>query len=68
MHSEAQPLSPSVPTAVSDAVDASPSAEILAPSPGRHQVIRRNGKVTHFIPLVTSKRHVRKLIALSSSP
>jgi ribonucleoside-diphosphate reductase alpha chain len=48
MHSEAQPLSPSVPTEVPYGLDAGPSAEILATSPGRHQVIRRNGKVTHF--------------------
>jgi ribonucleoside-diphosphate reductase alpha chain len=48
MHSEAQPISPSVPTEVRHAPDAGPSAEILATSPGRHQVIRRNGKVTHF--------------------
>jgi ribonucleoside-diphosphate reductase alpha chain len=48
MHSEAQPLSPSVPTEARHAPDTGPSAEILATSPGRHQVIRRNGKVTHF--------------------
>jgi ribonucleoside-diphosphate reductase alpha chain len=48
MHSEAQPISPSVPTEAHNAPDTGPSAEILATSPGRHQVIRRNGKVTHF--------------------
>jgi ribonucleoside-diphosphate reductase alpha chain len=48
MHSEAQPVSTSVPTEVRHAPDAGPSAEILATSPGRHQVIRRNGKVTGF--------------------
>ena len=48
MHNESQPLSPSIPTEARHAPDAGPSAEILATSPGRHQVIRRNGKVTHF--------------------
>jgi ribonucleoside-diphosphate reductase alpha chain len=48
MHSEAQSVSTSVPTEVRHAPDAGPSAEILATSPGRHQVIRRNGKVTGF--------------------
>jgi ribonucleoside-diphosphate reductase alpha chain len=48
MHSETQPVSTSVPTEVRHAPDAGPSAEILATSPGRHQVIRRNGKVTGF--------------------
>jgi len=48
MHSEAQPVFPSVPTEVRHTPDSGPSAEILATSPGQHQVIRRNGKVTHF--------------------
>jgi ribonucleoside-diphosphate reductase alpha chain len=51
MHSDAQPLSPPDQNAPRQApADGSvePSAEILATSPGQHQVIRRNGKVTSF--------------------
>jgi len=48
MQIESQPVSPSVATEVPPVSDIGPSAEILATSPGRHQVIRRNGKVTHF--------------------
>ncbi|AHE97650.1 ribonucleoside-diphosphate reductase subunit alpha [Thioalkalivibrio paradoxus] len=48
MHSEAPPVSPSVPTEIRHAPDAGTRAELLATSPGQHQVIRRNGKVTGF--------------------
>ena len=51
MHSDAQPLTPpprqdSRQTPASESME--PGAEILATSPGQHQVIRRNGKVTGF--------------------
>ncbi|HSM27413.1 MAG TPA: ATP cone domain-containing protein, partial [Thioalkalivibrio sp.] len=48
MQIESQAVSPSITTEVPPVSDVGPSAEILATSPGRHQVIRRNGKVTHF--------------------
>jgi ribonucleoside-diphosphate reductase alpha chain len=51
MHSDAQPLSPPDQNAPRQAPangSVEPSAEILATSPGQHQVIRRNGKVTSF--------------------
>ncbi|TVP92633.1 MAG: ribonucleoside-diphosphate reductase subunit alpha, partial [Thioalkalivibrio sp.] len=51
MHSDAQPANPPAQhelrqTPASESVE--PGAEILATSPGQHQVIRRNGKVTGF--------------------
>ncbi|MEI2421329.1 hypothetical protein V6O07_13730, partial [Arthrospira platensis SPKY2] len=51
MHSDAQPLTPPDQEALRQApanAPVEPSAEILATSPGQHQVIRRNGKVTGF--------------------
>ncbi|MFO8153057.1 ribonucleoside-diphosphate reductase subunit alpha [Thioalkalivibrio sp.] len=51
MHSDAQPLTPPAQHDLRQAPaseSAEPGAEILATSPGQHQVIRRNGKVTGF--------------------
>ncbi|WP_019626841.1 ribonucleoside-diphosphate reductase subunit alpha [Thioalkalivibrio sp. ALJT] len=46
MHSDTQTVE--APEATQYPPQAEPSAEVLATSPGQHQVIRRNGKVTGF--------------------